>query len=118
MAVLIEDRFWDEPLDRPIEIGQGDQCLATLGDVGTFILDLPEALQRQHAWRVATDIVLEAARSGDLAPVTMAVHMALMLSGHNARSVWNDGVDSAEGSDDFPRSAELLGLGRRRVPRA
>jgi hypothetical protein len=118
MAALIKDRIWDEPLDRPIEIGQGDQCLATLRDVGTFILDLPEAQQQQHAWRVVTDIVLEAARSGDLAPVAMAVHMALMLSGYNARSVWNDGVDPAEGSDDFPHSAQLLGLGRRRVPRA
>jgi hypothetical protein len=117
MAALVEDRFWNERLDRPIEIGQGDQCLATLGDVGTFILDLPEALQRQQAWRDATEIVLEAARSGDMAPVAMAVHMALMLSGQNARSVWSDGVDPAEGSDDFPRSAELLGLGRKRVAR-
>jgi hypothetical protein len=117
MAALIEDRFWNEPLDRPIEIGQGDQCLATLGDVGTFILDLPEALQRQHAWRVVTEIVLEAAKSGDMAHVTMAVHMALMLSGQNARSVWCDGVEPAEGADDFPRRADLLGLGRKRVAR-
>jgi hypothetical protein len=47
----------------------------------------------------------------------MAVHMALMLSGQNARSVWCDGVEPAEGADDFPRRADLLGLGRKRVAR-
>ena len=108
-----EDRFWNEPLDHPIEIGRGDQYLATLGDVGTFILALPETLQRQHPWQVATEIVLEAARSGDGAPVTMAVLMALMLSGQNARLVWNTGADAAGSPDDFPRSAHMLGSGQR-----
>ena len=105
MVALSEDRFWNLPLDRPIEIEHGDQWLATLGDVGTFILALPDTLKRQHSWQAATEIVLEAARSGDTAPVTIAVHMALMLSGQNARSVWNDGVDPADGYDRFPRSS-------------
>jgi hypothetical protein len=79
---------WNLPLDHPIEVEHGDQWLATLGDVGTFILNLPETLQRQPSWQAATETVLEAAKSGDTAPVTFAVHVALMLSGQNARSVW------------------------------
>jgi len=88
MVALSEDRFWNLPLDHPIAIDDGNQWLATLGDVGTFILALPETLQRQHSWQSATETVLEAAKSGDTAPVTFAVHMALILSGQNARSVW------------------------------
>ena len=88
MVALREQSFWNLPLDHPIEIEHGDWWLATLGDVGAFILDLPETLQQQHSWQAATETVLEAARSGDTAPVTLAVHMALMLSGQNARSVW------------------------------
>jgi hypothetical protein len=88
MVALREQNFWNLPLDHPIEIEHGDRCLRTLGDVGTFILALPETLQRQLSWQAATDTVLEAAKSGDTAPVTFAVHMALMLSGQNARSVW------------------------------
>jgi hypothetical protein len=88
MVASSEQSFWNLPLDHPIEIEHGDRRLTTLGDVGTFILDLPEALQQQLSWQAATETVLEAARSGDTAPVAFAVHMALMLSGQNARSVW------------------------------
>lgn len=88
MAALSEQSFWNLPLDHPIEIEHGDRRLATLGDVGAFILALPETLQQQHSWRAATETALKAAKSGDTAPVTFAVHMALMLSGQNARSVW------------------------------
>ena len=87
MADLSEDRYWNLPLDRPIEIDDNEQLLATLGDVGTFILALPETMRRQHSWQAAIETVLEAARSGDVACVAFAVHMALMLSGQNARSV-------------------------------
>jgi hypothetical protein len=88
MVALSEQSFWNLPLDHPIEVGHADQRLATLGDVGTFILALPEALQQQQSWQAATETVLEAAKSGDTAPVTLVLHMALMLSGQNARSVW------------------------------
>jgi hypothetical protein len=88
MVASREQSFWDLPLDHPIEIKQGDRRLATLGDVGSFILDLPETLQQHHSWQAATETVLESAKSGDTVPVTFAVHMALMLSGQNARSVW------------------------------
>jgi hypothetical protein len=93
--VALREQCWKLPLDHPIEVEHGEQWLATLGDVGTFILDLPETLKQQHSWQVATASVLEAAKSGDTAPVTIAVHMALLLSGKNARSVWNDGADTA-----------------------
>jgi hypothetical protein len=102
MVAVSEDRFWNLPLDRPIEI-EHDQRLATLGDVGTFILALPETLKLQPSWQAATESVLEAAQSGDIASVTIALHMALLLSGQNARSVWNDEVDAADGPDNFPR---------------
>jgi hypothetical protein len=88
MVASREQSFWNLPLDHPIEIEHGDRWLTTLGDVGTFILDLPQTLQQQDSWQAATETVLEAAKSGDTAPVTFAVHMALMLSGQNARSVW------------------------------
>jgi hypothetical protein len=88
MVESSEQNFWSLPLDHPIEIEHGDRRLTTLGDVGAFILDLPETLQQQHSWQAATETVLEAARSGDTTPVTFAVHLALMLSGQNARSVW------------------------------
>jgi hypothetical protein len=87
MDALSEQR-WNLPLDHPIEVEQGDQWLATLGDVGTFILNLPEALKQQRSWQAAAETVLDAAKSGDTAPVTIAVHMALLLSGQNSRSVW------------------------------
>jgi hypothetical protein len=86
--VALSEQSWNLPLDHPIEVKHGDQWLATLGDVGTFILNLPETLRRQGSWQAATETVLEAARSGDTASVTIAVHMALILSGQNARSVW------------------------------
>jgi hypothetical protein len=103
VMVALSEQCWKLPLDHPIEVEHGDQWLATLGDVGTFILNLPETMKGQHSWRVATATVLEAAKSGDTAPVTIAVHMALMLSGQNSRSVWNDGVDAADGPDYFSR---------------
>jgi hypothetical protein len=95
MVAVSEDRFWNLPLDRPIEIEHGGQRLATLRDVGTFILALPETLKMQPSWQAATEAVLEAAQSGDIASVTIALHMALLLSGQNARSVWNDEADEA-----------------------
>jgi hypothetical protein len=104
MVASSEDRFWNLPLDHPIEIEHGDQCLATLGDVATFILALSETQKRQHSWQAAIEVVLEAARSGEIASVTIAVHMALLLSGQNARSVWNDVENAADGPDYFSRS--------------
>jgi hypothetical protein len=88
VMVALREQCWNLPLDHPIEVEHGDQWLETLGDVGTFILNLPETLQRQRSWQAATETVLEAAKSGDTASVTIAIHMALMLSGQNARSVW------------------------------
>jgi hypothetical protein len=86
--VALNEEYWNLPLDHPIEVEHGEQWLATLGDVGTFILNLPETLKGQRSWQAATETVLEAAKSGDTASVTIAVHMALMVSGQTARSVW------------------------------
>jgi hypothetical protein len=88
VMVALSGECWNLPLDHLIEVEQGDQWLATLGDVGTFILDLPETLKGQRSWQAPTETVLDAAKSGDTASVTLAVHMALMLSGQTARSVW------------------------------
>jgi hypothetical protein len=104
MVALSEQRFWNRTLDHPIEIEHGDQWLATLGDVGTFILALPETLKQQPSWQAATETVLEAAKSGDTGPVTIAVHFALILSGKSARSVWGDGPTTEGKSDPFRRS--------------
>ena len=88
MAVLIEDRFWDEPLDRPIEIGHGGQRLSTLGEVGAYILALPKTLQSQELWHAAAETALEAAKSGRTARVARVFRMAAIMSGQNARTVW------------------------------
>jgi hypothetical protein len=76
--------IWNLPFDHPIEAGRGGR-LATLGEVGQFILALPDALRQHESWQRATRTVLEAAKSGDTAPVARAVHMALILTGEKAR---------------------------------
>jgi hypothetical protein len=78
---------WDLPLNHPIEIGQDDRRLATLGEVGAYILGLPEAVKRQELWCAAAEIVLEAAKSGDTARVPLVFHMAALMSGQPSRSV-------------------------------
>jgi hypothetical protein len=87
MGVQSRQGCWNLPLDTPIEIEHGDHWLATLGEVGEYILSLPETMQRQELWEVAAETVLEAAESGDTARVTLVFHMAAMMSGQNARSV-------------------------------
>jgi hypothetical protein len=79
---------WDLPLDRPIEIDHGDRQLSTLGEVGAYILALPETVQRQELWHAAAETVLEAAKSGRTARVARVFRMAAIMSGQNARTVW------------------------------
>jgi hypothetical protein len=86
--VALRERSWDLPLDRPIEIEHGDQRLSTLGEVGAYILALPETVQRQELWHAAAETVLEAARSGHTARVARVFRMAAIMSGQNARTVW------------------------------
>lgn len=76
--------IWNLPLDLPIEAERG-QRLATLGEVGEFILALPDALRQHESWQSATKAVLEAAKSGDTALVSRAVYMALILTCESAR---------------------------------
>ena len=52
------------PLNHPIEAERGGR-LATLGEVGQFILALPDALREHELWQSAAKTVLEAAKSGD-----------------------------------------------------
>jgi hypothetical protein len=88
MVALSERCSWDLPLDRPIEIGHGDQRLSTLGEVGAYILALPETLQSQELWRAAAETALEAAKSGRTARVARVFRLAAIMSGQNARTVW------------------------------
>jgi hypothetical protein len=88
MVALSEQGSWDLPLDRPIEIEHGDQRLSTLGEVGAYILALPERLQRQELWHAAAETVLEAAKSGHTARVALVFRLAATMSGQNARTVW------------------------------
>jgi hypothetical protein len=81
MAVLSRLSVWDLPLDHPIEIEHGDQRLATLGDVGTYVLALPEMVKRQELWQAAAETVLAAAKSGNTARVALVVQMAMTMSG-------------------------------------
>ncbi len=76
--------IWNLPLDLPIEAERGER-LATLGEVGEFILALPDALRQHESWQSATKTVLEAANSGDTALVTRAVYMALILTREGVR---------------------------------
>lgn len=45
--------FWKLSLDHPMEIEHGDQWLASLGEVGAFILAFPETLKQQPTWQAA-----------------------------------------------------------------
>ena len=69
MVALSKRGSWDLPLDRPIEIESGHQRLATLGEVGAYILALPEAVKRQELWHATAETVLYAAKSGHTARV-------------------------------------------------
>jgi hypothetical protein len=86
MVALSERGSWDLPLDRPIEI-EGHQRLATLGEVGAYILALPETVKRQELWHATAETVLEAAKSGHTARVALVFHMAAIMSGQSARTV-------------------------------
>jgi hypothetical protein len=88
---------WNLPLDHPIEVGRGK--LATLGDVGTFILALPDALKVDQLWQYAAETVVEAIRSRDTAHVTRAVYMALILTG--------DESPADRAADEFELSINL-----------
>jgi len=88
MVVSSEQGSWNLPLERPIEIEHGDKRLATLGEVGAYILALPEAVQCQELWHAAAETLLEAAKSGHTARVALVFRMAAIMSGQNARTVW------------------------------
>ena len=87
MVALSEQGNWNLPLNRPIELEHGKQRLATLGEVGAYILALPEALQRQELWHAAAETVLEARKSGHTARVALVFRMAATMSGQNVRTV-------------------------------
>jgi hypothetical protein len=86
-VVMSGDAGWNLPLDRPIEIEDGLQQLQTLGEVGAYILALPETVRRQELWQAAAKTVLEAAQSGHTGRVALVFHMAALMSGRAARSV-------------------------------
>jgi hypothetical protein len=88
MVALSTQGSWNLPLNRPIEIEHGDRRLATLGEVGEYILALPETVQRQELWHAAAETVLEAAESGNAARVAIVFQMAAIMSGRTACTVW------------------------------
>ena len=87
MDALSEQGNWNLPLNRPIEIEHGDQRLATLAEVGAYILALPETVQHQELWHAAAETVLEAAKSGHTARVARVFRLAAIMSGQNVRTV-------------------------------
>jgi hypothetical protein len=92
---------WNLRLDHPIEAGRRGS-LRTLGDVGEFILALPDALRQHESWQSATKTVLEAVKSGDTGPVTRAVYMALILTGESARHGIDEQVRACDGDYRTP----------------
>jgi len=88
MFASSERGSWDLPLDRPIEIESGHQRLATLGEVGAYILALPETVKRQELWHAAAETLLEAAKSGHTARVALVFRLAAVMSGQSVRTVW------------------------------
>jgi hypothetical protein len=88
MVAFSEQGNWNLPLNRPIEIENGAQRLATLGEVGAYILALPDTLQRQELWHAAAEAVLEALKSGHTARVALVFRMAAIMSGQSARTDW------------------------------
>ena len=88
--------IWNLPLDHPIEAERGRR-LATLADVGEFILALPQALRQHESWKSAAKTVLEAVKSRDTAPVTRAVYMALVLTSERARRGLDEQAQARDG---------------------
>lgn len=122
MVALSEQGSWDLPLVRPIEIEHGDQRLATLGEVGAYILALPETVQRQELWCAAAETVLEAAKSGRTARVALVSRLASIISGQNARILCDETTAAAASGhwDDGPgardrRTPAAEGVGARKA---
>jgi hypothetical protein len=85
---------WCRPLHKPVEL-PGGMTIKTLAEAGAYILDLPEHIKQRDSWQRATDLLLKAASgAASVEDATaqiehaLSIELTLLLSGQNARSVW------------------------------
>lgn len=69
---------WKRPLTAPLRDRAGT-TLYTLADARAYILKLTPARQNSNAWQSAAGKLLAAAESGDTAPATRQLYLALFL---------------------------------------
>jgi hypothetical protein len=60
---------WDRPFDQPVPL-PGQRLAGTLRDAGNYIRELPEAERDTREWRLAIQMLIDAAE--DLGPVLFA----------------------------------------------
>ncbi len=71
---------WSRRLDRPIDVQNHGQ-LATLSDVRKFLLRLAPERQAHAQWQNVAAAALQAATDGSTAGVSVALQLALQISG-------------------------------------
>jgi len=81
---------WSRPLPQPLQILDESEkliiTLKTLGDVRKMLLGLPEPFQLKTTWgHVATVMLDEAARGGDIMDVVVPLRMVLGMEGIASR---------------------------------
>jgi hypothetical protein len=64
---------WSKQFPEPIRLKDGRE-LRTLKDAGALVLRLPEMIQHAPKWVYATELLMEAARTGKKTDVTDAWH--------------------------------------------
>ena len=67
---------WSQPLPEPIMLGRRKGH--SLGDVGKFLLGLPDERATKAAWQHVARTAMEAAYGGDLKRLSTAIKFAQM----------------------------------------
>jgi hypothetical protein len=78
---------WKKELPQPIRLKDGRE-LRTLSDAGELILRLPDTLQANPKWTYATELLMQAARSGEkthIADACAQLMRAAMTDGYAPR---------------------------------
>ena len=54
---------WSTPFEEPIRL-RGGRKLSTLQHAADYVMELPEAIQRQERWQIAIENLINAAETG------------------------------------------------------
>ncbi len=64
---------WSKKMPMPIRLRDGRE-LHTLSDAGELILRLPDSIQQRSTWTYATELLMQAAKSGRKDDMVDACH--------------------------------------------